>query len=215
MHISDTRLDTLLTRRFWGHTWILSCSTVHPRRDHGSNRGGRSFGAGVPGMGDGGGVPAQPVLENLHCGWQCYHHFHHLWKPLDVVRNRLYGRAQLQGISFTAGSEWYVPEEKATTRENLTALLRSSRGWSINLTPWCQVTSKRLEHWWSSLSCWAPLDWWLPWLEYSVPKQEGKTMSLKGGLLALLESYLYFKVTKNTNKKSICWLIFGQSVKEF
>lgn len=69
--------------------------------------------------------------------------------------------------------------------------------------------------WWSLPSWWAPLAWFLPSLGSSAPKQEGKTMSSKGGLLALLGSYSYFKVTTNTiKKKSMCWPIFGQFVKK-
>lgn len=35
-------------------------------------------------------------------------------------------------------------------------------------------------------------------MEYSVPRPEGKTMFLKGGLLAPPGSFSYFKVTENT-----------------
>lgn len=82
------------------------------RRGHGSDRGSSGTGAGISGMGDGGAMLAQPLLEDVHCGRQRHHHLHHLRKPVDVVRDGLYRGAQLQGIPITARFEWYVPEER-------------------------------------------------------------------------------------------------------
>lgn len=76
---------------------------------HGSDRWSSGAAAGVPGMGDGGGVPAQPLLEDVHRGRERHHHLHHLREPVDVVRDGLNRGAQLQGIPVTARFEWYVP----------------------------------------------------------------------------------------------------------
>lgn len=121
------------------HTWIYSRWTVSPRRGHGSDCGSSGVCAGVPGMGDGGGVLAQPLLEDVHRGRQRHHHLHHLRKPVDVVRDGLYRGAQLQGIPVAARFEWYVPSAR-------TSQLRSGEveGGKIDLSPSCQVTSRRL-----------------------------------------------------------------------
>ena len=65
--------------------WIYSFSTAGPRRGHGSDCGSSGSGSGVHRLGDAGGVPAQPLLEDVHRRRERHHHLHHLWKPVDVV----------------------------------------------------------------------------------------------------------------------------------